>query len=411
MFFNLKNKKGSALIVTILLMNLILFLSLYFLNFSMTENKIATSQTDGAKTYYLAEAGIAEMVTKLKNDTTFKTNFETNPTWTNTITRNNPFGADSGSYTVTITNSGLAHGEIVSTGIVSLGAGKTSQRIVKTYVYRAIGAGGVTVGENCGYADGNIDISWSSVNFIGGSAHSNNVFIVNAISTVNVDNDLNAVGNLNTAFWSTVNTGGDIHAANYPPAAASITMPAVDFDSADPASFKSRATTIYTEAAFSALMQANQNLILNDPITYVEGDVELKGGQKLTVNGLLVVNRDLIVGQSLCWGFRCGNNSITINHTSGQPAGILAKRKINFRLWSGAINAHGIIYANDQLNVTSFPLGFSFNAEGGLISRKLTITSVFQPINITRNDDILNDTLGTMIFSPVITVEHWEEEY
>ncbi|MDO8260498.1 MAG: hypothetical protein Q7T50_03325 [Candidatus Magasanikbacteria bacterium] len=408
----INNKKGSALIVTILLMNLVLFLSLYFLDFSITERKIATSQTEGSKTYYLAEAGIAEMVTKLKNDAGFKTSFETNPSWTTTISRTNPFGAGSGSYTVTLTNSDLAHGEIVSTGIVDVGGGKTSQRIVKTYVYRAIGAGGVTVGENCGYADGNIDISWSSVNFIGGSAHSNNVFNINSFSTVNVDNDLNAVGNLNTNFFSTVNVGGDIHAQNYPPAATNITMPAVDFDSADPNSFKSRATVVYTEAQFSALMQANQNLTLNNPITYVSGDVELKGAQTLVINGLLVVERDMIIGQSLCWGFfRCGNNSITINHTSGQPAGILAKRKINFRLWAGQLNAHGIIYANDQLNVTSFPIGFSFNAEGGLISRKLTITSVFQPINIIRNDEILNDTIGTMIFSPVITVEHWEEEY
>ena len=52
-----RNNKGVALIITILLMSLILFLSLYFLSFSLTEKRISHSQTWGAKTYYLAEAG------------------------------------------------------------------------------------------------------------------------------------------------------------------------------------------------------------------------------------------------------------------------------------------------------------------------------------------------------------------
>lgn len=384
---------------------------MYFLNFSISEKRISSSQAEGAKTYYLAESGIAEMVYLLKNDNNYKNNFETNPSWTATINRSNPFGAGSGSYTVTIANTALAHGEITSTGIVDVGGGKTSQRVVKTYVYRALGAGGVSVGNNCGYADGNIDISFSEVNFIGGSAHSNNIFNINGFSTVNVGGDLNAVGNLLTCFFCSVNVASSTYAANYPPPAAPIAMPAVDFDSSDPNSFINRATKYYTEAQFRTLMSNNQNLTLNDPITYVDGDVELRGGQNLIINGLLIVGRDLIVGQNLCWGLRCGNNSITINHSSGQPAGILAKRKINFRLWTGTINSHGVIYANDQLSITSFPLGFSFNAEGGLISRKLTITSVLQPINIIRNDEILNDTIGTMTYSPIITVEHWEEEY
>lgn len=404
-------KKGSTLLITILLMNLILFLSIYFLNFSLTEQKIAISQSEGAKTYYLAEAGIAEMVNKLKNDATFKNNFETNSNWSETITRNEPFGTGSGSYSVTITNSDLAHGEIISTGTIDIGLGKTTQRVVKTYVYRALGAGGVTVGENCGYADGNIDISFSLVNFIGGSAHSNNIFNINGLSIVNIDNDLNAVGNLNINWASLLNVGSSTHAANYPPAAAPITMPAVDFDSADTNSFLNRADVVYSESDFEDLMWNNQNLTLNDPITYVTGDVELKGAQNLTINGLLVIDRDLIVGQKFFWGVRAGYNSITINHTPGQPAGILTKRKIYFKTFTGNINAHGVIYANDQLTVASFPLGYSFNAEGGLISRKLSLTSVWQAINITRNDDILNETLGSTVFSPVITVEHWEEEY
>lgn len=407
--FSISQNRGVALILTILLMSLILFLSLYLLSFTLTEDRIAKSQSWGAKTYYLAEAGIQEMVWKLKNDAAYKQSFETDPGWTASVVRVNPFGSGNGSYAVNITNSSLAHGTITSSGTIDLGGGKTSQRIVKTYVYRALGLSGVR--DNVGFADGDINISYSKVNFHDGSAYSNNVFDINGRSTVNIDTDLNATGNYLKSQFSTVTIGGATHAKNYQPAAVEIQMPAVDFDSAGPDSFKNRAAIVYSQSQFDTLMANSQNLALPGPITYVDGDIELKGAQNLTVNGLLVAGRDLIIGHSWCRGSRCGSNSITVNHTAGQAAGLLAKRKINFETWTGAINVSGAVYANDQLSVLSFPVGFSFNVTGGLIGRKLTITSVWQPLDINYNNDILAETLGATEFSPVITVEHWEEEY
>jgi hypothetical protein len=158
-------------------------------------------------------------------------------------------------------------------------------------------------------------------------------------------------------------------------------------------------------------MAANQNLTLAGPITYVNGDVDLKGAQNLTVNGQLVIGRDLIIGKTLCRGLRCGVSSLTVNHIAGQAAGILAKRKINFEFWRGNINVTGAVYASDQLNLSSFPAGLSFNVTGGLIARKLTISSIWQPIDLSFDNTILVENLGATDFSPVITVEHWEEEY
>ncbi|MFA4940989.1 MAG: hypothetical protein WC582_00090 [Patescibacteria group bacterium] len=404
----IKNNKGVAIIMTILLMSLILFLSLYFLSFSLTEKKISHSQSSGEKTYYLAEAGIAEMVWRLKNNEDYKNNFESNSSWATSFTRNNPFGADSGSYTVSITNTSRAHGEISSVGTIGVGD-SISQRVIKTVVYKALGQSGVE--DSTVYADGNIDITAGIVNFRNGSAYSNNIFNLNLGSDITVDSDLKAAGNYNKSWTSTDHIAGSIYAHNYPPEPDPISMPAIDFDSVSPASYKNIADVIYTSAEFEDLMEDNQDLILNNPITYVDGDVELRGGQSLTVNGLLVVGRDFIVGSGYCWSWRCGNNSITVNHTEGEPSGILAKRKIYFKLWTGNIDISGLVYANDQLDILSFPLGFNFDVVGGLISRKLTITSVWQPINITHNNDYLVEVLGATDFSPVITVEHWEEEY
>jgi Tfp pilus assembly protein PilX len=401
------NKRGVALLLTILMISLVLFLAIYFLNFSVTEKRISKSQAWGAKTYYLAESGVQEMVWRLKNDVAYKNSFETNASWAETFIRNNPFGPNSGSYTVTITNSSLAHGDIVSTGSIDIGGSQETQRIVKTSVYRAMGST-LTLEDNCGYADGNINLSFSLVNFYNGSAHSNNNFIVNGVSTINIDTDLNVANNYNKSWLSTVNYGGIL---NNP--ASEINMPAVDFDSTDSESLKNKADVVYTESQFEDLLDANQNLILNDPITYVEGDVDLYGDFNVTINGLLVVERDFEVGRKLCWSgwSRCGRPTITVNHIAGEPSGILAKRKVYFKIWTGGMDIDGVIYANDQLDILSFPLGFTFNADGGLVSRKLTITSVWSPINITRNEEIMTSTIGDTEFSQVITVEHWEEEY
>lgn len=405
----IKNRRGVELIITILLMTTILFLAAYLLDAALIENRIAISQSWGAKTYYLAEAGIQDMVWKLKNDTAYKQNFETNPTWTTTFSRTNPFGAGNGSYTVTITNSSLAHGTIVSTGTIDLGNGATSQRIVKTAVFRAMGQAGIE--DSAAYADGNIDIALSNIYFHDGSSHSNNNYNIKALSTVNIDEDLNAVNQYIYSWLANINIGGVKHAANYPPAAATIQMPAVDFDSADANSLKNQATIVYSQSQFDTLMQNNQNLTLPGPITYVDGDIDVKGAQTLIVNGLLVAGRDFNFASSRCRGSRCGNSHLTVIRTTGQKAGVFAKRKIYFDLWSGNININGVVYANDQFNLLSLPLGYNISITGALIGRKLTITSVWLPINVYYDNTIINEALGITSFSPVMTVEHWEEEY
>lgn len=409
---NLKNNKGVALIITILLMSLILFLSIYFLSFSVTEKKIAHSQTLGAKTYYLAEAGIAEMVWLLKNNETYKNNFETDPNWAANFTRDNPFGADSGSYTVTITNSSLAHGEIVSVGAINIDSDKTSQRIIKTNAYKALGESGVE--DNSGYADGNIDISSSNVNFFNGSAQSNNVFEINNSSNVNIASDLNSVGNYNEHKSVNVLIAGDIYAANYPLGPADeILMPATDFDYYKNLAIAS--STYYTEAEFEDYLKSTLTPTLNNAVTYVSRDVKIKGGRVLTINeGLLVVDRDFEIGSKQDWEGGSGPSSIIINHSSSTPSGILAGRHVDFKQYTGEVDVDGVIYASDLMNLSNLDsYTTNFDIIGGLIARKLTITSCWLPtyVNITHDNEILVDVLGATSFSRVVTVEHWEEEY
>jgi len=41
----------------------------------------------------------------------------------------------------------------------------------------------------------------------------------------------------------------------------------------------------------------------------------------------------------------------------------------------------------------------------------LTLTSLWQGINLFYDNNIIIQTLGNPAYSPIITVEHWEEEY
>lgn len=405
-FIILKKRKGVALLNTLLFMSLILFLALYFINFSITESRISKSQVTGMKTYYLAEAGVAQMIWKLKNDAAYKNSFETDPAWTANFTSDNPFGANSGSYTVSIANTNLAHGDIISTGSFNIG-GKISQRVIKTKVFKAMGQ--ISSSGNSVYADGNIDISSSVVNYNNGGSHSNGVYTVNGEGTnLYIDGDLEATGNYNKNWPANVTLTGVIYAANEPRGAAPfVEMPAVDFNSSDPASMKNMANIIYTENEFENLINSNSTLTLNGPIIYVSGDVRIEKAIDLTINGLLVMEGNFEVDSN--------NNktiNLTINHTAGSPAGIMAMKKIDFDEIKGNININGVVYANDQANITNInSASANFTVNGGIIGRKVTITSCSRPIDINYESTAITDSFFETEFSPVITVEYWEEEY
>ena len=401
-----ENKKGVALLVTVLLMSLILFSSLYFLNFSLTEKKISHSQAWGAKTYYLAEAGINEMIWKLKNDATYENNFKTNPSWTAEFTRDDPFGVGSGSYKVSITNFDLATGEIVSTGSIDVGGDKTSYRVIRTSIYKAL-AGGLE-GDLATFGNHNININYSNVNFYDGNTYVNHDVDVGGFSEIFFAGDLMAGHSFDVAFEASTTVAGNI----YVPYAGKIEIPAIDFNSSDPNSYKNKADIVYDDDDFEDLMWNNQTLTLNNDITYVDKDVFLRGGQTLIVNGILVVEHDFEMGGNECWNDRCGNNIITINNTPGKPAGIIAKHDIDFKQYTGNVNINGLVYASHDVTIDNLAVGDDFNVNGAIVAgHDSDFFSTPRVVNIYYNPETFPGIFSSADFSPIITVEHWEEEY
>gem|GEM_PF-444111 len=405
MFKTEENNKGVAILITILLMSLILFLSLYFLSLSLTEKRISHSQAWGAKTYYLAEAGINEMIWKLKNDVTYENNFETNPSWTAEFTRDNPFGAGSGSYTVSIANSDLATGEIVSTGSIDMGNDKVSQRVVKISIYKAI-AGGLE-GDLAVFGNHDININHSNVNFYDGNTYVDHDVDVGGVSEVFFEHDLMAKHSFDVSIEASVTVAGDIIIP-----CDDINISAIDFNSSDPNSYKNKADIVYDDDDFEDLMWANQTLTLNNDITYVDKDVFLRGAQTLIINGILVVEHDFKIGGNECWNGRCGNSILTINNTPGKPAGILAKHDIDFRQYTGNVNINGLLYASHDVAIDNLATGDDFNVNGAIVAgHDSNFFSTPRIVNIYYNTETFPGIFSSADFSPIITVEHWEEEY
>jgi len=405
------NKNGFVLVTAIFIMLLMLTLGIYATSFVITEMKISDSQANSVKTYYLAEAGVAEAIWRLKNDPAWKTGFEGASNWTIDYTRN-PVLYSNGSYRIEITNSEKAKGDIIVTASLNLGV-NSSQRVVKTSVYKATGES--VIGRNGEYADGNIDMSGSNLHVFNGGFFSNGNIIINFWSNIIADGDVAATGNI-ILNQSSYITASSTRSLNNPPAPDPIPMPAISFDNAsDPLSYKSRANQIYTANQFSDLLYSKRGQTLTlDGITYVTGAVDIYGSNDLIINGTLVADGNIIVGKNTlfcCWGSNCFNrSSVTINNPGGgSPSGLLSKGRIDFELCMDSFNSTGLIYANDKINILSLPN--SINVIGALVARKLTLTSLWQGVIITYDNAIVNAGLGSATFSPVVTVDHWEEEY
>lgn len=416
-------EQGLALIVIILLMFLILSLAVYFLSFSLTEERMADSQKWGIKTYHLAEAGMTDMLWKIKNNDTYKNNFMNDADWTKTITRNEPFGESGTFYEATIKNSGKGEGEITATGTIQISPERTARRVVKSEIYKAIPAdedatSTLDLHNSALFAEKEIKISHSDVE-IGGTLHSNDNIKVNGFGTdVYVSENIKAVDRFTKSFGAEVHASGTImDSHDHSPPPKEIEMPTVSFDEDDPESFKSRADIIYGEDEFDDILEsATSSLIFgtasSSEIVYVTGDVIFDQDLDVTIYGALVAEGDIYVGKGtgfvnlICEG---DHTSLDINFIYGYPTGLIAKDDITFGFCLEASNIEGVAYAGKKVNIKNFT--DNIDVTGGIFGRTINIFSVWNDMGMDYDEDIVGSTFYSTEYAPVIKVDHWEEEY
>lgn len=401
----MSNKKAFVLIPALIIISLLLVIGIFFITFTVSEKKIADSYSISQQAYHLAESGIEFAIWKLKSDTAWKTSFETNPTW-HTTYDGTSFLYPGGSFQISIQNSDLAKADIIATSTLMINDRK-SQRVIKTKVFKALG--GSAIGNNAMLAEGDIEISSSNIAINGSFSTKSDIGIEN--SNLNITNAIQSFnGDINST--GSVITAAEISAENYPPAPTPIIdLPGISFDDPhDPLSLKEQAEALgqnYSGSEFSALLASDPYLTLNG-VVFVNGSVDIKDGEHPTINGALACTGNITIGSSA----PCSSDdaSLTINHVVGQPSGIFTKSNMTFEQCVSGIQIEGIAYAHNKMELDA--LNSDFVLTGSILGKTISISSITHQFQITHDTTIINETLNDdPTFSPVITIEFWEEEY
>lgn len=476
-------QKGTVLVISFLIMGVLILLGLYFLSFTLTESRIAKSQTVGTQTYYLAEAGVNKALWKLKyddqdvgedGDVPWATCFVTTTVgcdcqnWQASFTTSTDLLIPNSTTSVTIQDSECGKALITATSTVDLGGGKFSQRVVKTTAYKTL-ASPVNEPVYAGTPSGHTDIKDTTLNIYDGNIFVNNNLVIKGSSNVTVEGkalvalhiDVHSGSYLTSAARcasNVCNTTSTCECAVYPEEFQECTpnscppfkvkMPAVDFDSDQSTSYLSQAkanncSAIRTDGKTNCFFTSGEfeNLLwkdlINNQVTnlsgviYVDGDIILKGGVRVSVNGVLVAGRHIKVGYYRNWGeggvTKEGVSRLRITDPgTGIPSGLLAKGKIDigsyFSIDPLEDDIQGLIYAQEEATISGIPdiPEKNFVIRGGIVARKLDFDGNVETIDVYRDVDKIKEGIwgggvppaGTPAsYSPIITIEHWEEEY
>jgi len=461
----ISQKKGTAVIITFLILITLLILGCYFLTFALTESRISKSQGAGARAYYLAEAGINEAIWKLQNDLSWASDFidcdnkNPDPTgeyWTAEFIR--PFD-DGSSYTVKIQNSACGQGEIVSTSRYPLAEERSAQRVVKTGVFRALGSLTENSAFFTGGASENVKITSSQITIYDGNLYCGNVLDIKKDSIVEVYDNLDTEdnpdtenivenlegqvlveGNLNISSDSTLDDCEVKCAANICEACPSKSyscadvgiddcssftggdIPGVDFDSDSKNSFKSRAQTAQNLGQCEIL--CNGIPCATDCIYSVSDFEDLLW--QVGEGGILTLNPNnrpnIIFYVAGPGGIKLdGSRHLVIKGTlvadgnidigkQGESSQVVINQPLDSP--SGLLAQGKINFSYTDFNITGVIYALeaitirnaqgTFNIQGCVIARKISLESIGQ-LNITLDNDIIRYGLGYKIDSDLIT--------
>jgi Tfp pilus assembly protein PilX len=392
---------GFVLIMAVFVLATLLILGSYILSISHTDNSISTAQSFATKNYYLAEAGINDMLWKIQNDTATKEAFLTG-TLNNsyTINRENVFGDDNASYTVAAFNTAPTEAWVIATSTYQIGS-SASQRVVKTYITKPIGSAptwefGLFAGGRGNQQNGNFTFTGAGIVLVanGGRLHSNQVFKVQGSEVVVNGGSVTSSNVINIVAGGKLTLNNSVQESP----TTTVDMLQIDFDSDDPNSWKNRATVTYTQSQFQNLPN---NTTLNG-IIYVTGDANVTG-KNMTINGVLVAKKSIKITNA--------GRTFRVNADSIYGGGLLAKEDVNMTTSGGTVLVNGIIYAGDDLDLTS--AGTNFTINGSMNGFDARVTSSGGSIILNYTPENFNPVIQPEVNpnSPIIQISHWEEQY
>lgn len=384
-----------------ILIGLLLALGTFFLDSASTDLKVGVSHAKSFQAYYLAEAGVAYLVREIQNDTSLTNGFISGSlTQAQTSReRNNVFSTGDGFTAYAIS---LVPGEATIFAAAKTSAGNALiTRRTQTRIARAVGS---AITDYAGFVGGNgEDMQLRlSVDFIGGIIYAqDDIDASNAAQITMRGGNVWAHDEIKVRGGATLTvtqgqTKTDIQ--NLP-------MPAVDFDSSNPTSWRSQATSRLTTSQFNNLPN---NTVLNG-IIFIEGSPSYLR-KNITVNGLLVINGSFEIEKP---------SLLVINESpTGGPSGLLVKSSLEFE---NSADIKGIVYAGNYLEIeyddndTADPL--VVHIKGGLIGRRFIfnrdISGGQSDVQITHDNELISRVLRQdfNLTSPLLDIGHWEENY
>lgn len=415
--------RPSYITITVLILMLVLVAITYlFADALFGELAIARNNKGAQVAFSLAEAGTQEAIYRVQYDTTARNTFLNTTTGVTTFTHD-PALIGPGAYSVTIQNSAKGVATITSIGTYTMGT-RIARREIKVGIAQAtqppaypydgaiFGAGGA------GESIADIDFWYASVNIYGGSILSNRDINFKFGADVNIEKSVEA-GRDVTVNWPShvdcnclINDDGDPETPQCSTSpgcapvegAATKSMPQIDFDSSSPNSYKNQAISqghyfsrqqdFKTDAIFPKWSERTF-----EGIYYIDSPLDIDWGRTMRMNGVIATSGSISVsfGQLLL-----------APPTGGGPSGALTQGSLTVGT-IGNFSGTGLVYTGDRFQIDA-SIPYNMNLTGGILSRRTWISG-FRTTNIYLDADVINAVLATPSDTPVIEINHWEEEY
>jgi len=423
---SLKQKKaGYAMIIVLIIMLILLAVTYLFSDSLFAELAIARNNKGAQVSFSLAEAGVQEAIFRIRTDATTRQKFMETTNGVSTFSHN-PALINNGSYSVTIQNTALRAATITSVGNYRIGALRTARREIKVGIAQASSTpypydGAIFGGGGAGESIADIDFWYAPVQIFGGSLLSNRDINFRWGSWANIEKAVEA-GRDVTVNWSisncecSINDDGDPETpqCSDSPGCTPLenqpnkTMPPVDFDSTNPGSIKSRAIV---EGHYYAKQKDFKDIFPKwsdrtfTGVYYIDESFDLDYGRTMRMNGILAASGsiNITLGQ------------LFVNPPTSGPyvgtAGVFTQK--DFRVGTlGNFGGRALVYASNRNQIDS-SIPYTMDFTGGFLGRRMWISG-FRVVNIHFDADIINSTLnlfGLAPTTPVIEINHWEEEY
>lgn len=419
-------KKGYVTITVLILMMVLVAITYLFAEVLFSELAIARNNKGAQVAFSLAEAGVQEAIYRVQYDETAQDVLMSTTPGVSTQFSHDPALLDRGSYEVTITNVSKGAAIVTTIGRYTIGL-RTAKREIKVDIAQATQPGfpydsGIYgAGSGAGQSIADVDFWYAPVKIYNGSVLSNR--------------DINFKFGADVDIEKTVEAGDDVIVSGNPfPSHVDCNCLFVDDEDPETPQCETSPGCTPIEGALAKEIpqidfEAYKSIAQNTPGSSPDGNqyftdqddfkelIPLSGSatfegvvyidDKLDIDWFRTINMNGIIAATGTISVDFGQLLIQ-PPTVGGPSGVLSQRSFNVKTL-GHFSGTGLVYAGDRFEI-EFSLDWTMELTGGIISRRTWIKGL-RETNIYFDATVIDLALGSPSDTPVIELNHWEEEY